>query len=607
MKKDKYKYKSKLFKKFNGGGSYSAYNDLTSAKQNRINDTSSGLQAASTAASVIPVYGTIAAAALQGTDAINKISKGITQDEFGIYKTKKSEVADKIFNPVAQTEGLVDVAGDVFRGQSSFKDVSNTILNTASLGLLGTDRMQERAKKQKLEADKKLQEEKKANYLKSASDNTQNAINTGQFKGNQQYSFMKNGGTVKDLSSNSVEFYGSSHENGGIKEPTVKGTKLNNAEVEGGETAVKENNETFIFSKELGFADRHKTIARKIGKTERQLESNNNAQSRNTLLRLKGAEDNLKQEQEVMKTKLGIPSDLNKKQYGGLINKPIGKSDIRTFEGELKPKNLFKKFGIGGQALSFLPDVAGLASGIGANLANRDLIKQRQRMLDNLPDQQTSQMLTQEEVKQNYNPAIREARLQQTNLNNQFGNPQIAAANKANITGSLIDSINRNQSDLNNTNTDIRNKTLFANNQIQTKNNEIVRQNNLTRLGGQDDIIRDKSQANADLANVFGNTAKNMAERSLSKEQNRFDFGNLDHKLQKHIATNSKGSLSSLYSKKQIDKFAGIESTISDKKLKRLANRVRFNPIIDQTETIERYGGLIRKKYKTGGLFKNKV
>ena len=69
------------------------------------------------------------------------------------------------------------------------------------------------------------------------------------------------GGKLNRLNSNTVEVEGNTHEEGGVKLPSV------GAEVEDKETIA----DNYVFSDELGFADKHKKIAKQIGKIEKKL------------------------------------------------------------------------------------------------------------------------------------------------------------------------------------------------------------------------------------------------------------------------------------------------------------------------------------------------
>jgi hypothetical protein len=114
------------------------------------------------------------------------------------------------------------------------------------------------------------------------------------------------GGTLKALSSESVEVEGRGHEDGGVKlSPEV--------EVEGKETIKKD----FVYSDVLGFADRHKPLARAIGKMEKKVPNNITT---NTINLLKSKEKALEVEQENLKEVLGL-KPLTPYMYGGSTNK----------------------------------------------------------------------------------------------------------------------------------------------------------------------------------------------------------------------------------------------------------------------------------------------
>lgn len=101
------------------------------------------------------------------------------------------------------------------------------------------------------------------------------------------------GGKADNLSSTAVEFNGPSHEQGGIKIPGMQ------AEVEGQETS----NGSYVFSSRLGFAQRHKPLAKTMGKIETKTIS---PERINTLKLLKREENNLINQQEEVKAFLGL-------------------------------------------------------------------------------------------------------------------------------------------------------------------------------------------------------------------------------------------------------------------------------------------------------------
>jgi hypothetical protein len=97
------------------------------------------------------------------------------------------------------------------------------------------------------------------------------------------------GGTLAPLSSRHTEVQGPSHAQGGVNLPAY------NAEVEGGETTSG----SMIFSKDLGFAQLHKPIAKAIGKIEVKPAT---TERLNALKRLQAREQELFQLQEQLKS-----------------------------------------------------------------------------------------------------------------------------------------------------------------------------------------------------------------------------------------------------------------------------------------------------------------
>jgi hypothetical protein len=101
------------------------------------------------------------------------------------------------------------------------------------------------------------------------------------------------GGNARQLSSTASEMVGPSHESGGIKVPEL------GAELEGGEST----NGSYVFSKSLGFAQKHIPLARAIGKIEKKPMT---TERRNSLKLLKGRESALAEQQESLKKYYGI-------------------------------------------------------------------------------------------------------------------------------------------------------------------------------------------------------------------------------------------------------------------------------------------------------------
>lgn len=127
------------------------------------------------------------------------------------------------------------------------------------------------------------------------------------------------GSTPVGAGSNGTEFVGPSHEEGGID--------IGPAVVEGGETMDQD----FIFSKELGFADKHKKLMKKLDILSKKAPT---APTQRTVESVRSQIENLKVEQEAMKAVAGIPNDLDgssgvtlSQQYmgrGGKVRKALG-------------------------------------------------------------------------------------------------------------------------------------------------------------------------------------------------------------------------------------------------------------------------------------------
>lgn len=84
---------------------------------------------------------------------------------------------------------------------------------------------------------------------------------SGGFLKDRYYSNVKAvGGKLNPMSSDSAEVEGPSHEQGGVELPQY------DSELEGGESIQDD----YVFSKRLGFADRHKKLAKAIGKIEQK-------------------------------------------------------------------------------------------------------------------------------------------------------------------------------------------------------------------------------------------------------------------------------------------------------------------------------------------------
>lgn len=142
---------------------------------------------------------------------------------------------------------------------------------------------------------------------------------------NYETDLYQMGGQLKPLNSDTVEVQGPSHAQGGVK---LGG----DAEVEGGETISGD----FVFSDYLGYADKHKELAKQIGKIERKPL---NRERRVTLEILRKKESALKQDQETLKSELGLPTG-SIMQMGGQVERDFSKQPFTLDEWRYKGKAL---------------------------------------------------------------------------------------------------------------------------------------------------------------------------------------------------------------------------------------------------------------------------
>lgn len=115
----------------------------------------------------------------------------------------------------------------------------------------------------------------------------------GNLKSNPMNTVKQLNGKLRPLSSTNTVVEGPSHEQGGVDLPEM------GAELEGEETTAGPR----VFSKELGFADLHKPIARAKGKIEQKAPT---IERINALNRLKEREDELYAAQETLKQYLNL-------------------------------------------------------------------------------------------------------------------------------------------------------------------------------------------------------------------------------------------------------------------------------------------------------------
>lgn len=176
------------------------------------------------------------------------------------------------------------------------------------IGLASGSRAQNKAFTQ-MERAKKLREDSMTAFA------NQKLVGYDMTGGTEQETLYAMGGKLKQLNSDSVEVQGKSHAQGGVQISP-------NIEVEDNETIAKD----YVFSDYLGFADRHKPIAKQIGKIEKKPL---NRERRVSLEILRKKEAALQQEQEAFKQQLGVSEGQEQMQLGGYAHS--GNNNLRDY------------------------------------------------------------------------------------------------------------------------------------------------------------------------------------------------------------------------------------------------------------------------------------
>jgi gas vesicle protein len=250
-----------------------------------------------------------------------------------VKRYKKREAGGNTFTPSmgnAVSEigtGLIDTfdSGNEFGRQSTGSQVAKGALNMAATGfmvggpigagvgaLVGGVSSLLSANDQEREEKEYLQKKKMMDWENSVKkSDAMLANNPKLYLGNRNAQYFKyggsmgalstkfianskaSGGNINQLSSDTAEVVGNSHDNGGVKIPNI-GT-----EVEGKETMSG----NYVFSKELGFAQIHKPIAKAKGIIETKPYTMERV---NSLKRLEDKEQQLKATQEFVKQQLNL-------------------------------------------------------------------------------------------------------------------------------------------------------------------------------------------------------------------------------------------------------------------------------------------------------------
>lgn len=238
-------------------------------------------------------YGTASAIA-SGVDQLAQpfLDPSLTANEFGYSKNMvgKSTAAGAL-------KGAAIGANPVLMAATGGLSVPIAGLLGAGAGYLGG----KKKKNQALDAEKQFNAARDMSRSVYSQNQLQGYDTTG---GQEEESLYAYGGKLKKLSNGAALVDGRTHAEGGVKFPGL------GIELEDNETVTDDN---FVFSDKLGFADKHKSLAKMMGKIEKKPMSKGRT---NTLALLEKKEQALMNEQESLKSLLGIDND-GKMMYGG--------------------------------------------------------------------------------------------------------------------------------------------------------------------------------------------------------------------------------------------------------------------------------------------------
>lgn len=472
-------------------------------------------------------------------------------------------------------------------------------------------RLNDQSKNQQLLGEHNRLVSEKSNNLNGGA---QFAYKYGGDLGSPLSSHKAKGGKVKQLSSDTSVIEGNTHEEGGVKFPSI-GVELEDKETLSG---------SYVFSDELGFADKHKKIAKEKGKIEKRLEKDpSNLTLMNTIKALKGKENRLKLEQDKVN---GTP-DLVKKELGGELdyrlkgNREDSNSllDYKRSQEVITPfptsGNNFRSSGSASQIITknvSAPRTEGLITKkqspaldledvqINSNLkttplsTDPEISKGRNKslnlgsarnlggavsLLDNIGNSKRIREMEGESAPKlgdpaynplklgrvNYDAQKTEADNQRSSFNKGVSNSSMATnskkALKAASLGSTIAAKNKIQQAETNANTQIGNKESEVNSNSLAKLLESKRQtdfqNKMLETGARDDIRREKSSNLSNVTEDLGILNRDIKMTNRDKDANALAMETSHPIARSHIARNSRDVLKRQgYSDAQIDKWS---------------------------------------------------
>jgi hypothetical protein len=291
------------YRRYDGGGAVNYLNSVSSSQQSNQSATNylKSLDTSKVSKDGMTSTGGTVDSTLEGASALPMIGQWIqmaqmTGDLGNQISGDGSNQTKNYIGNLVDTDNLTKIANS--QSMEEFLD------NTFTFGLFGTT-----AKREKKEYDAKKNEQDRQNLIKQLEYSNANLRNYDQNGSNLNNVYARYGGTLlplkkfaiggnlEELSENNVLVNGRSHEQGGVKFPE------SGVEMEGGETINNSGPVPFAFSEKLGFADKHRKIAKQMSKVESRPY---NSISAATLKHLKGKEEQLKVDQEMLKQLMGI-------------------------------------------------------------------------------------------------------------------------------------------------------------------------------------------------------------------------------------------------------------------------------------------------------------
>lgn len=389
------------------------------------------------------------------------------------------------------------------------KGDTNEILDNVFFGgLFGTS-----AGRQADDARKAQEAVKRQKLLTYSNLGNQRLMNYDTTGNQSEGSLYAKGGYLKPLNSDTVEVEGNTHAEGGVQIPEV------GAEVEDKETISGD----YVFSEDLGFAERHKPIAKQIGKIEKKPI---NIERKNSLEILRKKEEALKNEQELVRSLLPGSVGLDEMKYGGKLRKRAGGGPVGLSPEEEQSRILTKTFNptsnlvdldtnyidrIGKPATSSINDditTGNQTSGWGQAITSiapyvTNLINSTRR-LPAPPTPTLEQTISPDLISTDADKMEleREVRGMNKGIEQSTSNPSLVNSQRVANFGNLLTAKGKLSQFEKNTNAGIKNQTRYFNSSVSARN--VERDNQYKN----EQIARILAQSNFDASNLADATTK---------------------------------------------------------------------------------------------------